>query len=168
TLRQFWNWVAGWLPSPVTGLLNYVFGAIFTWASKAFSWFLSLFYQGWLGVFTGLIFATTAAFLSWLGWDRWREWRYHYALRKLPPMERLYRQMLRWTSEQGLVKHPAQTPLEYATILYQYHATATAKVIEEISQAYVSWRYGGHNHDVQRLQQKWQEMKKTTKKLKLT
>lgn len=168
TLRQFWNWVAGWLPSPVTGLLNYLFGAIFTWASKAFSWFLSLFYQGWLGVFTGLIFATTVAFLSWLGWDRWREWRYHYALRKLPPMERLYQQMLRWTSEQGLVKHPAQTPLEYATILYQHHATATAEVIEEISQAYVSWRYGGHTHDVQRLQKKWQEMKKTTKKLKLT
>ncbi|PLZ87075.1 transglutaminase [Fischerella muscicola CCMEE 5323] len=168
TLRQFWNWVAGWLPSPVTGLLNYVFGAIFTWASKAFSWFVSLFYQGWLGVFTGLIFATTAAFLSWLGWDRWREWRYHSALRKLPPMERLYQQMLRWTSQQGLVKHPAQTPLEYATILYQHHATATAEVIEEISQAYVSWRYGGHTHDVQRLQQKWQEMKKTTKKLKLT
>ncbi|MER3587586.1 MAG: transglutaminase, partial [Mastigocladus sp. ERB_26_1] len=168
TLRQFWNWVAGWLPSPVTGLLNYVFGTIFTWISKAFSWFLSLFYQGWLGVFTALIFATTAAFLSWLGWDRWREWCYHSALRKLPPMERLYQQMLCWTSQQGLVKHPAQTPLEYATILYQHHATATAEVIEEISQAYVSWRYGGHTHDVQRLQQKWQEMKKTTKKLKLT
>ncbi|WP_315788741.1 DUF3488 and DUF4129 domain-containing transglutaminase family protein [Fischerella sp. JS2] len=168
TLRLFWNWVAGWLPSPVTGLLNYVFGAIFTWISKAFSWFVSLFYQGWLGVFTGLIFATTVAFLSWLGWDRWREWRYHSALKKLPPMERLYQQMLRWTSKQGLAKHPAQTPLEYARILYQHHAITTAEVIDEISQAYVSWRYGSYTPDLQRLQQKWQKMKKTTKKLKLT
>jgi transglutaminase-like putative cysteine protease len=160
TLRQFWNWVAGWLPSPVTGWLNYVFGAIFTWISKAFSWFVSLFFQGWLGIFTGLIFATAAAFLSWLGWDRWREWRYHSALRKLPPMERLYQQMLRWTSQQGLVKHPAQTPLEYATILYQHHATATAEVIDEISQAYVSWRYGGHTPDMERLQQRWHQIKR--------
>ncbi len=168
TLRQFWNWVAGWLPSPVTGLLNYVFGAIFAWISKAFSWFVSLFFQGWLGILTGLIFVTAAAFLSWLGWDRWREWRYHSALRKLPPMERLYQQMLCWTSQQGLVKHPSQTPLEYAAILYQHHATVTAEVINEISQAYVSWRYGGHAPDMERLQERWQEMKRNVKQASQT
>ncbi|MCP6760668.1 MAG: DUF3488 and DUF4129 domain-containing transglutaminase family protein [Fischerella sp. CENA71] len=168
TLRQFWNWVAGWLPSPVTGLLNHVFGAIFAWVSKAFSWFVSLFFQGWLGILTGLIFATAAAFLSWLGWDRWREWRYDSTLRKLPPMERLYQQMLRWTSQQGLVKHPSQTPLEYAAILYQHHTTAMAEVIDEISQAYVSWRYGGHAPDMERLQERWQEMKRNVKQASQT
>lgn len=168
TLQLFWDWVAGWLPSPVTGLLNNVFGAIFAWISKAFSWFLSLFFQGWLGVLTGLILATAIAFLSWLGWDRWREWRDRFALRKLPPMESLYQQMLQWTSQKGLGKHPAQTPLEYGKISYQHHVTATAKVIDEICQAYVSWRYGGHAPNLQRLQQKWRQMKKTTKRLKLT
>ncbi|MCX7593787.1 MAG: DUF3488 and DUF4129 domain-containing transglutaminase family protein [Fischerella sp.] len=163
TLQQFWNWMAGWLPSPVTGLLNNVFGAIFAWISKVLSWFLSLFFQGWLGVLTGSILTTAITFLSWLGWDRWREWRDRLSLRKLPPMESLYQQMLRWTSQKGLGKHPAQTPLEYAKISYQHHATATAEVIDEICQAYVSWRYGGHAPNLQRLQQKWHQMKKTTK-----
>ncbi|MCM0593123.1 MAG: DUF3488 and DUF4129 domain-containing transglutaminase family protein [Gloeotrichia echinulata CP02] len=161
-LRQFWHWVAGWLPSPVTGLLNNVFGTIFSWITRAIAWFFALFTQGWLGVLTGLIVGTTTAFFSWLGWEQWRNWRNQRRLRKLPPMESLYQQMLQWVAQKGLAKHQAQTPLEYARVSYQHHSPATAEVIDEISQAYVSWRYGGHTPDLKQLRQKWEELKKKT------
>ncbi|MEA5618873.1 DUF3488 and DUF4129 domain-containing transglutaminase family protein [Cronbergia sp. UHCC 0137] len=160
-LQQFWNWVAGWLPSPVSGVLSYLFGALFTWISSAIGWFITLFSQGWLGVLTGLILTTCAAFLAWLGWIQWRDWLNYRWLNKLPPMESLYQQMLQWTAKKGLGKHPAQTPLEYAQVSYQQHPQDTAQVIDQICQAYVSWRYGGHTPNWQQLQQKWQELKKT-------
>ncbi|AFY42185.1 DUF3488 and DUF4129 domain-containing transglutaminase family protein [Nostoc sp. PCC 7107] len=162
-LRQFWHWVAGWLPSPVTGLFNNVFGTIFSWIVRAIAWFFALFAQGWFGVLTGLTLGTTIAFFGWLGWVQWRQWLKSRWLSKLPPMERLYQQMLQWTATKGFGKHPAQTPLEYVKVTYQHHAPATAQVIDEISQAYVSWRYGGHTPDLQQLRQKWLELKKANR-----
>jgi hypothetical protein len=162
-MRQFWQWVAGWLPSPVTGFLNTLFGTIFGWLVRALVRFLALFSQGWLGVLTGLILATTTAFFAWLGWGQWREWSKRRWLKKLPPMESLYQQMLQWVDEKGLGKHPAQTPLEYASVSHQHHAPATAQVIDEICQAYVDWRYGGHTPNLNQLRARWQELKKTTK-----
>ncbi|MBD2386723.1 transglutaminase TgpA family protein [Cylindrospermum sp. FACHB-282] len=158
-LRQFWQWVAGWLPSPVTGLLNNVFGTIFSLLIRAIAWFLALFSQGWLGILTGLIFATTASFFGWLFWVQWQQWLNRRWLHKLPPMEKLYQQMLQWTAQKGLGKHPAQTPLEYGRVSYQHHSPATAQVIDEICQAYVSWRYGGDTPNWKQLRQKWQELK---------
>ncbi|MFN6437111.1 MAG: DUF3488 and DUF4129 domain-containing transglutaminase family protein [Nostoc sp. DedSLP01] len=162
-LRQFWQWVAGCLPSPVTGLLNNVFGTLFNWIGRAIAWFLALFNQGWLGVLTGLILSITIAFFGWVGWQQWREWRNRRWLKKLPAMESLYQQMLQWTAQKGLGKHPAQTPLEYARLSYQHHALATAEVIDEICQAYVSWRYGGQTPNLKRLRESWQGLKKTGK-----
>ncbi|MBD2489131.1 DUF3488 and DUF4129 domain-containing transglutaminase family protein [Aulosira sp. FACHB-615] len=163
-LRQFWNWVAGWLPSPVTGFLNTFFGKLLGWIFKAIAWFFALFAQGWLGVLTGLTLGTTIAFFGWLGWVQWRKWLKSRWLSKLPPMERLYQQMLQWTASKGLGKHPSQTPLEYAQVSYQHHPPATAQVIDEISQAYVTWRYGGQTPNLQQLRQKWQEIKKGHKR----
>ncbi|WP_414564304.1 MULTISPECIES: DUF3488 and DUF4129 domain-containing transglutaminase family protein [unclassified Anabaena] len=160
-LRQFWQWVAGWLPSPVTGFLNHVFGIIFSWLTRAIAWFLALFSQGWLGILTGLIVATTTAFLGWLAWEQWQEWLKRRWLKKLPPMENLYQQMLEWASIKGLAKHPAQTPLEYANGSHQHHPPATAEVIDEICQAYVGWRYGGHTPNLNQLRERWQILKKT-------
>ncbi len=162
-LRQFWQWIAGWLPSPVTGLLNNVFGTIFNWIGRAIAWFLALFSQGWFGVLTGLILGTAIAFFGWLGWGQWRQWRNRRWLKKLPAMESLYQQMLQWTAQKGLGKHPAQTPLEYAKVSYQHHPPTTAEVIDEICQAYVSWRYGGHPPNLKRLRESWQGLKKTVK-----
>lgn len=159
-LRQFWNWIAGWLPSPVTGLLNGLFGTLFRWLFRAIAWFFSLFSQGWASVFTGLIVGTITAFLGWLGWVQWKKWLNRKWLKKLPPMERLYQQMLQWTAQKGLGKHPAQTPLEYAQVSYQQHPRETAQVIDEICQAYVSWRYGGNSPNWQELQQRWKELQK--------
>jgi transglutaminase-like putative cysteine protease len=162
-LRQFWNWVAGWLPSPITAILNTVFGTIFSWLFPGIAWFLALFTKGWLGVLTGLIVGTIAAFLGWLGWGQWRKWLNIRWLKKLPPMERLYQQMLQWTANKGLGKHPSQTPLEYAQFSYQHHSPEIAEVIDEICHAYVSWRYGGHTPNWQQLQQRWQALKKVDK-----
>ena len=162
-LRQFWNWVAGWLPSPIVAILNTVFGTIFSWLFLGIAWFLALFTKGWLGILTGLIVGTIAAFLAWLGWGQWRKWLNIQWLKKLPPMERLYQQMLQWNSQKGLSKHPSQTPLEYAQVSYQYHSPEIAEVIDEICQAYVSWRYGGHTANWQQLQQRWQALKKVDK-----
>jgi hypothetical protein len=78
-------------------------------------------------------------------------------------MERLYQQMLQWNSQKGLSKHPSQTPLEYGQVSYQYYSPEIAEVIDEICQAYVSWRYGGHTANWQQLQQRWQALKKVDK-----
>ena len=75
---------------------------------------------------------TIAAFLGWLGWGQWRKWLNIRWLKKLPPMERLYQQMLQWTAHKGLGKHPSQTSLEYAQILYQHHSPEIAELIDEI------------------------------------
>jgi transglutaminase-like putative cysteine protease len=73
-LRQFWNWVAGWLLSPVTGLLNGVFGTLFSWLFRASAWFIALFSQGWLSVLTAIIIVRKiTAFLGLLGWVEWRK-----------------------------------------------------------------------------------------------
>lgn len=161
-LRQFWNWVAGWLPSPVTGFLNNVFGVMIRWLFRAIAWFFSLFSQGWVGIFTGLIVGTTTAFLGWFTWLQWRKLLNRRWLKKLPPMESLYQQMLQWTAARGLGKHPAQTPWEYAQVSYQQHPRETAEVIDQICQAYVSWRYGGITPNWQELKQKWQAFEKMT------
>ena len=163
-LKQFWNWIAGWLPSPVTGLLNGIFGKVFSAIAFLISWLFSLFSQGIFGILSGLTLVTAASLFAWLGWDKWRKLRYRQFLGKLQPMERLYQQMLQWTAQKGLTKHQAQTPLEYARVLSQHHSPTSASVIEEISYAYVGWRYGGTNPDLNSLRQKWQQIKNTSKK----
>lgn len=154
-LRKFWQWIAGWLPSPLTGLLNNVF----LWLGNAIAWFFSLFSQGWLGTLTGLIIATGLGFVSWLSFGQWRNWLNYRKLAKLPPMERLYRQMLAWTANKGDFKHSSQTPLEYAQSSYQRHASTTAQVIEEICQAYVGWRYGSQSPNLSYLLQRWKTVR---------
>ncbi len=162
-LQHFWRWVAGWLPSPVTGFLNNLFGTIFSWLTRTFIWFFGLFTQGWLGIFQGLMIATGLSFAGWLGWQGLSKWRDRMALSKLPPMESLYRQMLQWADGKGLGKHPSQTPLEFAKISSQQHSPFTAEIIDEICQAYVNWRYGGYTPNLNRLRSRLDEMKKLPK-----
>ena len=159
-LQKFWQWIAGWLPSPVSGFLNTLFTVVFNWITAAIAWFIALFSQGWWGVLTSLMIITGISFLSWLGLQQWRVWCRKRVLAKLHPMERLYQQMLYWAATQGFHKHPAQTPLEYARISRQYYPAIVAKVIEEICQAYISWRYGGQLPDIEELKIQWQTLKK--------
>lgn len=154
-LRQFWQWIAGWLPSPVTGLLVSVFTLVATWLAHL----LSLFTQGWSGLFAGLLLLISFSFLGWLAWSQWQAWRYRRWLSRLPAMESLYQQMLNWVAQRGIRKHPAQTPLEHAEQVRQAQQEHWGPVIEDIAQAYVSWRYGGHHPNLHRLKKRFLNFK---------
>ena len=142
-LRQFWQWIAGWLPSPVTGFLQYVFRGIASIIFTTFAGLFGLLAKGWIGIFTFLIAISGLAFLLWLSWSGFKGWSYHRFLGKLPPVARLYQQMLDWLAAKGYRKSSVQTPFEYAQMLREHFAKEDAEAIEEISTAYVSWRYGG-------------------------
>ncbi|OAB62119.1 transglutaminase [Leptolyngbya valderiana BDU 20041] len=150
-LRQFWDWVAGWLPSPVAGFI----GGLFQFIGNAIEWVFQLFFKGWFGVLSGLLVLACFGFLGWLSWQGWREWTYRRRLAKLPAIERLYRQMLRTLAGRGLSKHPAQTPLEFASLARDRYPADLADTIDAIVEAYVRWRYRGEVADVQGLHQRW-------------
>lgn len=160
-LRQFWNWVAGWLPSPVTSGLGAIFGAI----SRIFSWLVEQFLRGWVGLFGGLITLIGFGFLGWLSWRGWKWWRYRRKLARLHPVERLYRQLLDWLAVQGFRKHPALTPLEYARQMRSHHPPEVAEAIEAICQAYVLWRYGGEARETDPLQQQFELVRKANRRM---
>jgi Transglutaminase-like enzymes, putative cysteine proteases len=152
-LKAFWDWVAGWLPSPVANGLQLILGTLILWLFQVIRWFFSLFTQGWLGIFSGLIITTIMGFFGWLSWDIWRGWRYRRWLAKLPPEESLYQQLLQVLAGIGYPKSPTQTPLEYASWLHQYHPISECEVIDEISQAYMGWRYGGKPVNLKQMRQ---------------
>jgi hypothetical protein len=163
-LKQFWQWVAGWLPSPVTGFLGLIWenvivtiGQLLTWLWRFISGSL---FGGILGGLVGVVFA----YASWLGWRQFHRWRRSRKLAKLPPIERLYQQMLGILTEAGYGKHPAQTPLEYATAARRVQPPPVANIIEEIARAYVDWRYGGKLANIERLRQRFREFVKLVKK----
>jgi len=167
-LQQFWQWVAGWLPSPVAGLLNQLFEWIVQTMGWAIALFTSLFTRGWVGVLGGAILLTCLGFVGWLVWNGWRSWRYHLWLRKLPAMEALYQQMLLHMKLQGLTKSTAQTPLEYAQQVRHQNSSGIAEIVDEISQAYVRWRYGQESFDVTQLKQQLNRLRtQKSRKVKL-
>jgi transglutaminase-like putative cysteine protease len=166
-LRQFWQWVAGWLPSPVKSYLGELWNWVIGGLIRIISFIWGIVSNGWVGFFTGLILAIALAFLGWLGWGQWRTWRYRRWLAGLPPMENLYQQMLTLLSTKGYTKHPAQTPLEYAQVSRQHHSPDSAEVINEISQAYVSWRYGERTPNIKHLRQRLRDLMKSTQQLKI-
>jgi len=156
-LRQFWNWVAGWLPSPVTGWLT----GVVAWLFTLFSRLVRFFSEGLVGFLAALLGLTGLFFLSWLLWKGWQSWRQHYRLRQLSPVERLYQQMLAWLATQGHPKRPTQTPLEYAYALTQTSQFTQGEQVMAIVQAYLRWRYGNLPVDPQALQQQLQALKKS-------
>ena len=166
-LRQFWQWIAGWLPSPVTGFLGNLFNQIIETIFKSIAWLWRFFSSSIIGLFTGLIGAIALVFATWLGWSQLKNFGYRRRLAKLPPIERLYLQMLEVLKVGGHAKHPAQTPLEYAKIAQESHSEAQREVIAEISQAYVSWRYGGQMANLPYLQQQFKALKRSLRKIKL-
>jgi hypothetical protein len=123
--------------------------------------------DGWVGLFAGLILVIALGFFGWLGWNQWRTWRYQRWLSGLPPMESIYQQMVRILGTKGYAKHPAQTPLEYAKASRQHQPPTSAEVIDEISQAYVRWRYGDQKPNIKQLRQRLRDLVKSTQPLKI-
>ncbi|NJK66560.1 MAG: DUF4129 domain-containing protein [Microcoleus sp. CSU_2_2] len=166
-LESFWKWIAGWLPTPLRSGLDAVIGFIIGWIGGILGWFLGQFAKGWVGLFTGLIAASVFGFIGWLTWQLWRKWRYRRWLRKLPPMEGVYQEMLKDLASRGFAKPRAQTPLEYAEAIRGDRTIDEAEVIEEVSQAYVRWKYGGETGNLNQLRQLVKNLRRSyLKKLK--
>ena len=151
-LGQLWNWVASWLPSPVTAWLAYIWSLTLGWLAVGIGGFFGLFSQGWLGIFSGSAIAISIAFCGWWGWQQWDKWQHQQWLKKLSPVERIYQQMLARLDD-TTPKHPAQTPLEYAQIVRETRSTSTSILVTEIVQAYTAWRYGAEAQQIDRLQE---------------
>jgi transglutaminase-like putative cysteine protease len=157
TLQQLWNWVASWLPSPVTAWLAYAWSLTLGWLVVGMSLFFSLFNQGWLGIFSGIAISIAVAFCGWWGWQQLIKWRHRQWLKKLSPVERIYQQML---ANLTIPKHPAQTPLEYAQLVRDTRSSSLSTVVTEISRSYTAWRYGSEAQQVDRLQELLTTLKK--------
>jgi transglutaminase-like putative cysteine protease len=157
TLQQLWNWVASWLPSPVTAWLAYAWSLTLGWLVVGMSLFFGLFNQGWLGIFSGSAIAISVAFCGWWGWQQLMKWRHRQWLKKLSPVERIYQQML---ANLALPKHPAQTPFEYAQTVRDNRSSSIGTVVTEISRSYTAWRYGAEAQQVDRLQELLTTLKK--------
>ncbi|ERN41050.1 transglutaminase-like enzyme, putative cysteine protease [Rubidibacter lacunae KORDI 51-2] len=142
-LRQFWHWVAGWLPPPLTAIVADVWSAIASGLAWAVSAVWRLMTRGWGGAFVGLTGALALGWLSWFVGQQVQAWRFRRYLSRLHPAERLYRRMLQLLAMRGYAKHPAQTPREYARGVSPQLEAALAEAIADICTAYSSWRYGG-------------------------
>jgi protein-glutamine gamma-glutamyltransferase len=154
-LRQFWNWVAGWLPSPIAGWISGAIAFLGTLMGKL----LRLFSEGWLGILKLGLLSCGLGIGVWGLWHGGRSLQTFYQLSRLPPMARLYQQMLRFLAEQGLQKHPSETPSEYVQQVRLAYPAAKADIVAELSQAYVAWRYGESSPNLQHLQRLLQLLK---------
>jgi transglutaminase-like putative cysteine protease len=157
TLQQIWNWVASWLPSPVTAWIAYLWSLTLGWLVVLIAGFFGLFNQGWLGIFIGSAIAISIAFCGWWSWQQWHKWQHRQWLKKLSPVERIYQQML---AQLGIPKHPAQTQLEYAQTIRDTRSNSISSLVTEISQAYTAWRYGEEAQRLDRLQALLSDLKK--------
>ena len=157
-MRQFWRWVAGWLPSPVTSIIQTVFGAIASAIFGTIAWLFGLLTRGYLGIFAFLILTSAFGFFCWLGWNGFARWRYRIKLARLPAMERLYLEMLDILAVKGYRKSAAQTPFEYAQLLRSHTSPEEAAAIEDISEAYIRWRYGDLAPNYSELQRQLQDL----------
>ncbi len=163
-LKEFWKWIASWLPSPVANFISEFFNLIFSKVFGFIGWLWGFISGSLVGIFVGLILLIVLGFLSWLGFKGILSWLDHRHLAKLPPMHRLYLEMLGFLKEKGYPKHPSQTPLEYANQSYQLHQKFVAEIIQEISKGYVSWRYGNQQQNVDYLHQQFQLLTRGFKK----
>ncbi|URR34743.1 DUF3488 and DUF4129 domain-containing transglutaminase family protein [Thermosynechococcus sp. HN-54] len=171
-LQQFWQWVTGWLPTPVTGF----FGMIFATLETALQKFFDLFSQGLGGIVQGILILFGGVIVVWALWSALHMWRYRQRLQKLPPIARLYVQMLDGLAQQGLPKRPNQTPWEYARSLQTCGRldAMSQRAIETLTQAYVAWRYGGEQPPLPPLkralnqlrQQRWRSLQRTVATLR--
>ncbi|MBE9028171.1 DUF3488 domain-containing protein [filamentous cyanobacterium LEGE 11480] len=142
-LKTFWKWVAGWLPSPVTGWLTWSIGGFFSLIGGLIGRFIALFRQGWWGWLMGITGVIGTAFGLWLAWLGYQRWRYWQKLRHLAPPARLYQQLTDWLSHQGMTKQATQTPREFAQVVHDRRAsTECVRTTQRITEAYLSWRYG--------------------------
>jgi transglutaminase-like putative cysteine protease len=156
-LRQFWNWVASWLPSPIMGWMSGLFALLASLIQKG----LSLFSGGLGGLIRLTLFALGLGVLGWGGWHLWRLGHNYWKLQKLAPVERIYQKMLLFLADEGLQKHASETPLEYLQQIQQRYPSTQIAIASNITHTYLRWRYGGETVDAHQLQQEWSTLKRS-------
>lgn len=164
-LQQFWRWLAGWLPSPVSNFFGELWQQVIARIVRSIAWLWRFFSSSWVGLFTGIMTAIGFSFLAWLSWNQLQAWAQRRWLAKLAPMERLYQQMLTLATEQGYPKSPAQTPLEYAQDIQGNWQGARTEIVEEICQGYVGWRYGDKSQNFPYLQGQLQALRRSLRRI---
>lgn len=170
-LQQIWRWVAGWLPSPVSGFLANVWVAVTGFLVTILRWFWKLVSTSLGGALLGLILAIAAGFLGWLGWTQVKKWLQYQRLARLHPMARLYQTLLYDLEQRGFRKSRAQTPGEFAQSLREHLTSEQVEIIVEISSTYVAWRYGEQPPNLDYLGQQFKLLERswrTKRKAKLT
>jgi len=160
-LKQFWRWIAGWLPSPITNFIALLWTNIIGAFFGFLRWFWGFISGSFLGALLGGILAIAAGFFGWLGWQQAQRWFHQRQLAQLPPTARLYQTLLDMLQHQGFRKSRAQTPGEFAQSLREHLQPEQIAVIEEISTAYVAWRYGEQEANVAYLTQQLQLLKRS-------
>ncbi len=149
-LRQFWRWVAGWLPPPVLGWIRGAVGLMVELAGSALGWLKALL-SGGLGLVKGalaLLGLGIGAWILWLGGQRLRR---GWQLRRLPPPEAAYQRMVALLSDRGVRKRASQTPQEYVALVRLHLPAPAADAVAALSQEYVRWRYGGLPADIEQM-----------------
>jgi len=172
-LGQLWNWIASWLPSPITSFITILFSKIFTtivnlvgseWLSKLWQFLTGSF----VGVLMGFLGLIIVAFLGWLGWNYTQKLLYKWRLAKLHPMEKLYREMVDLFTEKGYPKSKSQTSIEYADSLREFISIEQLEIVLLITDSYVKWRYGNEEVNLDYLSSQYQLLQRSFKQKKLT
>jgi transglutaminase-like putative cysteine protease len=147
-LKYFWNWLIGFLPSPVTSFFSVLCNGIINFVIHFLSTIWAFISKGILGLFVGLLALVSMFFFCWLSFAEYKKIKQKFKFKKLEVTERIYQQMLMLLSFQGHPKKTFQTPLEYAKDCSDFYGYPIGQMIEEISISYVSWRYGGNTQNV--------------------
>ncbi len=166
TVKKLWQWVAGWLPSPLRNGLNAVFAFVAMVLAQTIGRLLGLLSADVVGLFTGLVILTVLAFAGWLGLGWWKAWRRQRWLAKQPSMERAYQQMLACMAEQGVMKEASQTPFEYAAAVREHCAADPAMWAQGITRAYVDWRYGDVEPDLAEVEEQREMLERYFRQVK--
>ncbi len=135
-LRRFWQWVAGFVPSPIAGFFGVIFSQIGKFLAALVGWLISL---GWIGLFIGILIVVLVALAGWGLWQFLIWWLDRLKLFRLHPLERSYQLMIRHL---GVHKPPAATPQEYARLVSAQLPQSIAQIVWQITNIYQDWRYG--------------------------
>ncbi|MFN5516335.1 MAG: DUF3488 and DUF4129 domain-containing transglutaminase family protein [Cyanobacteriota bacterium] len=160
-LKQLWDWVAGWLPSPVSGFLSLIWTNLLGAAGGFLTWLWRLVSGSLIGALVGLMGLCGLGFLGWLGWGQFGAWLTQRRLAKLHPLNRLYEKLLLALNGQGFAKSRAQTPREYINSLQEHFPLEQWEIMAEIVSAYEAWRYGAQEQNLPYLDKQYRDLERS-------
>ncbi|OKH13404.1 DUF3488 and DUF4129 domain-containing transglutaminase family protein [[Limnothrix rosea] IAM M-220] len=163
----FWEWVASWLPPPIVGffeglwktsleIIGYVIIRVWRFVSGSL-----------VGTIVGAIAASFVGMGIWFSIKQIRGWLGRRKFARLPQMEQLYQQMLAQLKLKGDGKKDSQTPSEFLGRVKHHYQPEAVGIITEITDAYLSWRYGGQAVDTTYLQTQLNLLQRHLKRLKV-